>query len=47
VLGISGISNVIAPEEGGPGASHQEVLQAGRILAPRLEAIIRGVLRQL
>lgn len=47
VLGISGISNVATPEEGGPEASHQEVLEAGRVLAPRLEAIIRGVLRQL
>ncbi len=47
VLGLSGISNVAPSEEGGPGASHEEVLAAGRVLAPRLEAIIRGVLRQL
>lgn len=47
VLGLSGISNVAASEEGGPAPSHEEVLAAGRLLAPRLETIIRGVLRQL
>ncbi len=47
VLGLSGISNVAILEGEGPGPSHEEVLAAGRVLAPRLEAIIRGVLRQL
>lgn len=47
VLGISGISNVVAAEEGGPAASHEEVLNAGRVFAPRLETIIRGVLQRL
>ncbi len=46
VLGISGISNVLAGE-GGEGPSHEEVLEAGQILGPRLETIIRGVLRRL
>jgi purine-nucleoside phosphorylase len=48
VLGLSGISNV-APLEGPPPAetTHEEVLQAGQVLVPRLEAIIRGVLRAL
>ncbi|HET89521.1 MAG TPA: purine-nucleoside phosphorylase [Chloroflexi bacterium] len=47
VLGLSGISNVL-PE---PGVSvettHEEVLEAGRVLVPRLEALVRGVLRSL
>lgn len=48
VLGLSGISNVAAVE-GAPvvEATHEEVLEAGRVLAPRLEAIVRGVLRAL
>jgi purine-nucleoside phosphorylase len=48
VLGISGISNVL-PVEGAPPAetTHEEVLEAGRMLAPRLEAVVRGVLRGL
>jgi purine-nucleoside phosphorylase len=46
VLGLSGISNVL-PAEGGPvvATNHEEVLEAGRMLVPRLETIIRGVLR--
>jgi purine-nucleoside phosphorylase len=48
VLGLSGISN-IAPAENAPVAetSHEEVLEAGRMLVPKMEAIIRGVLRAL
>jgi purine-nucleoside phosphorylase len=46
VLGISGISNK-ANLDGNTKTSHEEVLAAGRILAPKLEAIIRGVLRRL
>ena len=48
VLGLSGISNV-ALVEGAPATetTHEEVLEAGRMLVPRLEAIIRGVLRVL
>jgi purine-nucleoside phosphorylase len=46
VLGLSGISNVL-PAEGGPvvATNHEEVLEAGKQLVPRLETIIRGVLR--
>ncbi len=44
VLGLSGISNVLNPDAFEP-PSHEEVLQAGRVLVPRLTAIIRGVLR--
>jgi len=48
VLGISGISNVAndlptAQVE----TSHQEVLDAGKLVVPRLEAVIRGVLKRL
>lgn len=48
VLGLSGISNVL-PVEGAPPAetTHEEVLEAGRMLVPRLEAIVRGVLKNL
>jgi purine-nucleoside phosphorylase len=48
VLGLSGISNV-APLEGTPPAetTHEEVLETGHVLVPRLETIIRGVLRAL
>jgi len=45
VLGLSGISNVL-PMAGEPvKTSHEEVLAAGKKLTPRLETIIRGVLR--
>jgi len=44
VLGLSGISNVLMGEEGAPGPDHEEVLQAGKVLVPRLETVIRGVL---
>jgi len=48
VLGLSGISNVAIPEKSDTEkTTHEEVLETGRILAPRLETIIRGVLRQL
>lgn len=47
VLGLSGISNTLVGEEGAPPPNHEEVLEAGRVLTPRLETIIRGVLRRL
>ncbi len=48
VLGLSGISNVAvadpdAPEE----ANHEEVLEAGRSLVPKLMALLRGVLPEV
>lgn len=48
VLGLSGISNV-APSEGAVPVetTHTEVLAAGQMLAPRMETIVRGVLRAL
>jgi purine-nucleoside phosphorylase len=48
VMGLSGISNVAAVV-GVPVAetTHEEVLEAGQVLVPRLESIVRGVLRAL
>ena len=46
VLGISGISNK-ANLDGATETSHEEVLEAGRVLVPKLTKIIRGVLRKL
>ena len=48
ILGISGISNVHAADSAPPQeTTHQEVLETGLTIAPRLLALIRGVLRQL
>jgi purine-nucleoside phosphorylase len=46
VLGLAGITNIL-PVEGGPvvETNHEEVLKAGKKLAPRIETIIRGVLK--
>jgi len=46
VLGISGISNK-ANLDGATKTTHEEVLEAGQILAPKLTTLIRGVLRRL
>lgn len=48
VLGLSGISNVL-PAQGAPPVetTHEEVLEAGRRIVPRMEHIIRGVLKRL
>ncbi len=46
VLGISGITNKTNPD-GDAGPSHQEVLEASKVLVPRLAALIKGVLRRL
>ncbi len=47
VLGFSGITNTLTGEEGAPPPDHEEVLEAGKVLVPRLETIIRGVLARL
>lgn len=47
VLGFSGISNTLVGEEGAPPPDHEEVLEAGKVLVPRLEKVIRGVLKRL
>jgi purine-nucleoside phosphorylase len=46
VLGISGISNK-ANLDGDTITSHEEVLEAGEIIVPKLTTLIRGVLRRL
>jgi len=46
VLGFSGISNK-ANLDGSTVTTHEEVIEAGKIIAPKLETIVRGVLRSL
>lgn len=46
VLGISGISNK-ANLDGNTETTHEEVLEAGKVLAPKLTQVVRGVLRKL
>lgn len=46
VLGFSGISNK-ANLDGSTVTTHEEVIEAGKLIAPKLETIIRGVLRSL
>lgn len=48
VLGLSGITNVarLSADEGEP-PSHDEVMQAGAVIAPKMFALIRGVLPQI
>jgi purine-nucleoside phosphorylase len=48
VLGISTISNTaVDSAKAVTVTTHEEVLEAGKIIGPRLEAVLRGVLRQL
>jgi purine-nucleoside phosphorylase len=47
VLAISGISNVTHHTEAGGKTTHEEVLEAGKVIAPRLETVLRGVLRNM
>lgn len=46
VLGFSGISNK-ANLDGSTLTTHEEVIEAGRVITPKIETIIRGVLRSL
>lgn len=46
VLGFSGISNK-ANLDGSSITTHEEVIEAGKIITPKMEKIIRGVLRSL
>ena len=46
VLGISGISNK-ANLDGNTETTHEEVLEAGKVLVPKLTTIIKGVLQKL
>lgn len=45
-LGLSGISNK-ANLDGSTMTTHEEVIEAGRIITPKIEKILRGVLRSL
>lgn len=48
VLGLSGISNAaIDSNDADSMPSHEEVLEAGRVIVPKMTAIVRGVLRAL
>jgi purine-nucleoside phosphorylase len=46
VLGLSGISNK-ANLDGSTITTHQEVIEAGKVITPKVEKIVRGVLRSL
>ncbi|KAA3648120.1 MAG: purine-nucleoside phosphorylase [Chloroflexi bacterium] len=46
VLGVSGISNK-ANLDGNTLTTHEEVLEAGQVLVPKLTNLVRGVLRSL
>ena len=46
VLGFSGISNK-ANLDGSTVTTHEEVIEAGKIITPKIERLIRGVLRDL
>jgi purine-nucleoside phosphorylase len=46
VLGLSGISNK-ANLDGSTVTTHEEVIEAGKVITPKVEKIIRSVLREL
>jgi len=46
VLGLSGISNK-ANLDGSTITTHEEVIEAGKVITPKIETIIRGVLQSL
>lgn len=46
VLGLSGISNK-ANLDGSTITTHEEVMEAGKVITPKVETIIRGVLQNL
>ena len=46
VLGLSGISNK-ANLDGSNVTTHEEVIEAGKVITPKIEKIVRGVLRAL
>jgi purine-nucleoside phosphorylase len=48
VLGVSGISNsCVSDPDSDENPNHEEVLEAGQAIAPRLTKLLRGVLRRL
>jgi len=46
VLGLSGISNK-ANLDGSTITTHEEVIEAGKLIMPKMEKLIRGILRQM
>lgn len=46
VLGLSGISNK-ANLDGSTITTHEEVIEAGKVITPKIETIVRGVLRSM
>jgi len=46
VLGVSGISNK-ANLDGATATTHEEVLEAGEVIGPRLGGLLRGIVRRL
>jgi purine-nucleoside phosphorylase len=46
VLGLSGISNK-ANLDGSTVTTHEEVIEAGKVITPKMETVIRGVLKSL
>ena len=46
VLGFSGISNK-ANLDGSTVTTHEEVIEAGKIIGPKMEQLVAGVLRRL
>jgi purine-nucleoside phosphorylase len=48
VMGVSGISNVaISDPSEDRETTHEEVLEAGKVIVPRLVGLLKGVLREL
>jgi purine-nucleoside phosphorylase len=48
VLGLSSISNIVVYDPSqGEAASHEEVLEAGKLIVPKLSSVIKGTLRCL
>ena len=48
VLGLSSISNIVVYDPSqGEAASHEEVLEAGKLIVPKLSSVIKGTLRRL
>jgi purine-nucleoside phosphorylase len=46
VLGMSGISNK-ANLDGSTVTTHEEVIEAGKVITPKVETVLRGVLKSL
>jgi purine-nucleoside phosphorylase len=48
ILGISSITNMAVPDPvPGTELTHEEVMETGKIIVPRLMALLRGILQQI